>query len=239
MKIGLAVGALGAGVTTLSLIGTGVTASFTDAVSSHNTVTAGTFKLTAVADASSCKIGSTIAAITSFTPTTPVGINQSVTAGTIQNTGNNGNTATHTVSSDVTNTDTGRIYTCEFTVFDTGSLPGRITSVTYTPPAQTGSNAYLLNGMKVGIQAVPANGAPPGWYTVSKNDLVSAAAGATFTAPFGMFLQPNPSEIKNLGNSNEGNFGFRVVMTVPASLTNKAQGETVTGMTFTLTGTNI
>lgn len=236
MKLGLAAGALGVGITGLSLVGTGVTANFTDAVSSHNAVTSGTFKLTAVVDATSCKIGSKITTITGFTPSTPTGINSSVKAGSIQLTAN---TPTHAVVSDVPNADPGRIYTCEFTVFDTGTLPGKISSVTYTPPQQTGANAYLLQGMTVGIQAVPANGAPPGWLTVSGNKLVPAAGGATFSLPFGTFLQPNTAEVKNAGNSNEGNWGFRVVMTVPSTLTNKAQGETLTGMTFTITASNV
>jgi len=224
------------GVGTLALVGTGTFAGLTGQVPVNASITSGTFKLSAVAGTPQVNKGNGQATLTSG----------SLTAAQVTKTGE-GATLTYTLS----NADPGHTYTIPFTVYDTGSLPGIVTSITYTPSGTTSSLAKNLTisvCWSFGTLATPANCKPIyGPQTPApQKDSTTGATAFRFEK-----TGPGDNNLTNYLRSNPYKQGNTVTDTGHSSLTyeivehysytgatNTTEGKKTT-QTFTVNGHNV
>lgn len=217
----LAISAAVIGAGLLASVATGADASFTNAISSHNVVTSGTFALkasNASASASDPQNG-----VTLTQPTATIA-NQAGAPDTL-------------VNFSASNVDPAGTYTYQFNVYDSGSLPGVIDSITYTPGTNNAlqDNATIeLMDLNNGHILTNANGGPSTFAASDKvtfNTLYGTGNGLTD------FVQPNPSDTGTIGG--EAMTSYKMIITFNnATIPNSAEGETATS-SLTVNGHNV
>ncbi|MGH9293174.1 MAG: hypothetical protein ACRDZ6_10435 [Acidimicrobiales bacterium] len=219
VKTALVAGAVGIGVAGFAFVGMGAHANDTSASPASDSITSGTFALQPAALGSSCNVQGPFVDSASGSASIT---NESLTS----------------VGMTVSNGDPGYNYSCDFNVFDTGSLQGKLYSVTYTPPR--GAPNALLQGMQIELFALPANGATPvPLVNGGGSQIVSAQYAQTFASTHANeFLQPNAAEQTTNNQGNEGWWGIEVVDILPSSLTNSSEGESDT-LSFSVNGMSV
>jgi len=221
------------GVGTLALVGTGTFAGLTGQVPVNAKVTSGTFMLSAVPG----------------TPQVTEGNGQSLPAGTLtlSNFKTTVNGQGTTLQYTLTNADPGHTYTIPFTVYDTGSLPGLVTSIKYTPGGTTslahnltisvcfmkGSTCKTIGGPNQAPKYTSMTGANTAVFDTTNTSNNTYGDGLT------NFLGSNPTE------SASSKYGFGVSQTYEivehynSTGTNLTEGEGMTTtQTFTVMGHN-
>lgn len=223
MKIGLAAGALGIGVTTLSLVGSGVTANFTAAVKDNQSLTSGDFHLQAIE-------GLTYAHDPHYAPATPGTVTISTTSGTSK------------VTFTQTNANPNDTYKYQFTVYDSGTLKGEATTVVYTPTSTPNS---LMDSAVITVEQCKATTGcsatrakltkTTNWVPLSSQSVGTApfAAYTTQTLHFkagtgsGLngFLATNTPTLKTI---SQGWISYRVIVTFLPTTPNSAENQAFT-----------
>jgi predicted ribosomally synthesized peptide with SipW-like signal peptide len=200
-----------AGIATLALVGTGAAASFTDSVTSTNTITSGNFQLTAEKGSAAVNDPNN-------------GVNPYLNAGNIT-------TSKNTVSYTMTNADPAATYTYQFSVEDTGTLPGEIDNVVYTPMASpSAGQSALLDNMYIQVAVLQHGKWVPLTTTHNGPENVSASAPATFD----MYYDTDNNETDFINPSDSTNpFSqtqtYQVTVTFNnGTITNAAELQTVT-----------
>lgn len=215
-RMSLAVGALGLGA--LAFVGTGSFASYTGTVNTSAHITSGTFALSAATG----------------TPTVNQSNGQSLDAGTLG--GNHSSTLTYTV----TNADPGHTYTIPFTVYDVGSLPGEVNSISYSPISGPIASDFTISICHVEGSTCDAISTPnvqPG-----PKSVVNGGAAATFSTISGGgsgltdFIGSNPSYGSNGTGGGAASQSYKIVETFNSS-NNADQGKSE-AQTFTVNGIN-
>lgn len=218
----MAIGTLGVGA--LALIGAGSFASFTGQANVNTNITSGTFSLAVVPGSPS--VGDLING-------------QSLTPGTLSV--YNSNTLTYVLK----NADPGHTYTIPFTVYDNGSLPGVVNSISYTPGSNAGS--ALASDMTISLCYVQGNSCLPiSTPNVSPgpSSITTGNVGATFDTINGggdgltNFLGSNPTNGTTSTGGGWPNVTYRITEKFNGSSTNAAQGENIT-QTFTINGNSL
>jgi len=226
------------GVGTLALVGTGTFAGLTGQVPVSAKVTSGTFKLSAVAGTP------TVTYFNGQTPTLAGGTANALPAGTLNaanvttTVNGEGTTLTYTLS----NADPGHTYTIPFTVYDTGSLPGLVTSIKYAP----GGTTSLARNLTISICYVTGGSCKTiyGPNVTPQIDSTTGATAATFDSQGGdvnltNFLGSNPTMGATSIEGGHPSQTYEIVEHYSYTGATNATGGKTTTQTFTVMGHNI
>lgn len=235
----LVAGGVSLGIGALALAGTGTFAGLTGQVPTSAKVTSGTFTLSATAGTPSVNTinGQTLTAgaLTDANVTTTVN--------------GEGTTLTYTLS----NADSGHTYTIPFTVYDTGSLPGLVTSIRFTPGGSTSLAHNLTISICWSFGATGAGCHPiygPHTTVPTQMDSTTGARAFTFekTGPgdnnLTNYLGSNPSEGSTSTGGGHPSLTYEIVETYGSAtpgmthVTNATGGKSTT-QTFTVMGHNV
>jgi len=216
------------GVGSLALVGTGTFADMMGRVPVSASITSGTFKLSATAGTPSVTKTNGQTALTSG----------SLTATTVTTTVNGeGTTLAYTLS----NADPGHTYTIPFTVYDTGSLPGLVTSIAYTP----GGTTTLAHNLTISICYVTGTSCHTiyGPNVSPQIQSTTGATAATFDSRGGdvnltNFLGSNPTMGTTSTEGGHPSQTYEIVEHYSNTATNATAKKTTT-QTFTVMGHNI
>jgi len=250
-RLTLAAGVLG--VASLAFVGVGGYAAFTSNANLDTSATAGTFILNASVGKTgeACASGNTQQGCFSFDAD-----NYLSNQGSLSGLANNQVTTTDGSNASLTwtapNMAPGDEYWADIYLQDAGTLQGKVSEVTYTPPK--GTPSALLQDMTVTVQELTgSNNGQKTWTNLPRvggNNIDSSQVGAGNYAATGNytfstngnvpFLQPLDvtNGIATLSPGDEQSAEFRVIYTLSDSATNAAEGQTVSP-TLNFVGTSL
>jgi hypothetical protein len=254
-RLTLAAGVLG--VASLAFVGVGGYAAFTSNVNLDTSATAGTFLLNAKVGTTGegCASGNTQASCLFFDAN-----NYTNNIGGFSSLSNNTNITSDGDNAllkwDVPNMAPGDYYFADIYLRDVGTLQGKVSEVTYTPP--TGTPSQLLKDMTVTVQeftgtktVINNNGVSTSvkvWTNLPRihgNNIDGSQVGAGNYAANGTYTfstAVNNSQVpflQPLGvGTDEQSAEFRVIYTLNDSATNVAEGENV-APSLSFVGTSI
>jgi hypothetical protein len=249
-RLTLAAGVLG--VASLAFVGVGGYAAFTSNANLDTSATAGTFILNANVGKTgeACASGNTQQSCLYFDAD-----NYASNQGSLSGLANNQVTTTDGSNASLTwtapNMAPGDEYWADIYLQDTGTLQGKVSEVTYTPPK--GTPSALLQDMTVTVQELTGSNTWTNLPRVGGNNIDGSQVGAGNYAATGNytfstavnngnvpFLQP--LDVTNgqatLSPGDEQSAEFRVIYTLSDSATNAAEGQTVSP-TLNFVGTSL
>jgi len=223
------------GVGTLALVGTGTFAGLTGQVPVSAKVTSGTFTLSAVAGTPT---------VTKANGQTTLTSGKLIAANVNTKVNGEGTTLTYTLS----NADPGHTYTIPFTVYDTGSLPGLVTSITYTPGGTTSlaKNLTISACWSFGPTGKTCHQIyGPQTPSSSQKDSTTGAAAFTFektgtgTNSLTNYLGSNPRKGATSTGGGHPSLTYEIVETYSYSGATNTTGGKTTTQKFTVNGHNV
>jgi len=222
------------GVGTLALVGTGTFAGLTGQVPVKASITSGTFMLSAKPGTPTMTLNNGQYPTQTATPLSA----GTLTATTVTTRVNGeGTTLTYTLS----NADPGHTYTIPFTVYDTGSLPGLVTSIKYTP----GGTTSLAHNLTISICYVTGGSCRTiyGPNVKPQIDSTTGATAANFDSQGGdmnltNFLGSNPTMGATSIEGGHSSQTYEIVEHYSYTGATNATGGKTTTQTFTVMGHN-